>query len=312
LSTTEQDDTRQFVETTFPDIHYNPDPHAVYRRGAIVGEHGHRYALFNAPNTLPQIPLFLAIGYFMSRLEADRSLGGRKEDYLHILSRFALEFLIHKAGPVRDLFIAMAHDAKLGRHDLFNMSGLEEFPVNEVEAIGTLYDPLLEKWPQKPHYPNWRQAMVGDTGHLILAAVVAHFADDASDQNIVIFGHSHHAELWKSYDLPLLNFLARYFFKKHFNKILDDLKKELPIPDLGIWDCLKAHPMVPSLKLPFHLPIKIPCRSIYVNCGSWVDIKPCTYVETQEDAEKERHYVRLLSYHPTRKLLREEYVKLKN
>ena len=66
-----------------------------------------------------------------------------------------------------------------------------------------------------------------------------------------------------------------------------------------------------------HFHLHLPCRSIYVNCGTWVDAErhPCTYVETQEDFEKGRHYVRLWTYpskkYPNKKLLQEEYVNLK-
>jgi UDP-2,3-diacylglucosamine pyrophosphatase LpxH len=40
-----------------------------------------------------------------------------------------------------------------------------------------------------------------------------------------------------------------------------------------------------------------PCRQIYANCGTWVDqAKHCTYVETEEVADKRRHYVRVKKY----------------
>jgi UDP-2,3-diacylglucosamine pyrophosphatase LpxH len=52
-----------------------------------------------------------------------------------------------------------------------------------------------------------------------------------------------------------------------------------------------------------------PRGAIYANCGTWVDWVPSTYVETEEDANKGRHYVRLWAY-PEKKLLQEDFVEL--
>ncbi len=95
-----------------------------------------------------------------------------------------------------------------------------------------------------------------------------YFSLFGSDQNIVIFGHTHTADLKKSY-------------------------------------ILEEAPAVSNIHLD------LPCRSIYVNSGTWVDSAPyCTYVETREDAAAGRHNVRLLSYSPSRTLLQEGFVKL--
>ena len=54
-----------------------------------------------------------------------------------------------------------------------------------------------------------------------------------------------------------------------------------------------------------------PWNYIYANCGSWVDGSEygCTYVETEEDANAGRHYVRLKSY-PAKTVIREGFVGL--
>ena len=83
-----------------------------------------------------------------------------------------------------------------------------------------------------------------------------------------------------------------------------EILKEAPIVP---FDLLKELRLDPLKKLPFGLP----CRSIYANCGTWVNgEEPCTYVETQEDFKHGRHYVRLRSYHPKKELLQEAYIKL--
>jgi hypothetical protein len=54
-----------------------------------------------------------------------------------------------------------------------------------------------------------------------------------------------------------------------------------------------------------------PWSYIYANCGSWVDGSEygCTYVETEEDANAGRHFVRLKSY-PAKTVIREGSVGL--
>ncbi len=54
-----------------------------------------------------------------------------------------------------------------------------------------------------------------------------------------------------------------------------------------------------------------PWNYIYANCGTWVDGSKggCTYVETEEDANAGRHYVRLKSY-TSKTVIREGFVRL--
>ncbi len=44
-------------------------------------------------------------------------------------------------------------------------------------------------------------------------------------------------------------------------------------------------------------PPSVPASYVYANSGTWIDFgHPCTYVETEKDFERNRHYVRLKSY----------------
>ena len=58
-------------------------------------------------------------------------------------------------------------------------------------------------------------------------------------------------------------------------------------------------------------PVDEPCREIYANSGTWVDQGEygCTYVETEEDAEARRHYVRVKKY-PDHGILHEGFVEM--
>ena len=270
LSTKDPAETLQFMETVFPGIRDGSDPKlpsGVYRSGKLVAEHGNRYCLFNASDTWTNPPSLLPIGYFISRLVAYKvSKKGTTEGFFDTLEKFVTQY---KDGDdfVKRLYDAMAKDAGLNDADPVNMKGIDGFPCT-VGAIGSLYEHLIEDW--KKHRPDidWITAVIGDVGDLHQAAMQVYFSLFGSDENIVIFGHTHKADIRKSY-------------------------------------ILEEAPAVKDIHLD------LPCRSIYVNSGAWVDSAPyCTYVETQEDADAKRHNVRLLSYYPSKTLLQEGFVKL--
>lgn len=194
--------TQKFVETAFPGIHYCADPnlpHGVYRSGKLVAEHGNRYALFNASDTWTNPPSFLPLGYFISRLVAYKvSQTGTKECVLDILRKFILQF-IHRPNFIYDLLIGVAEDAKLKKSDPINMTGIAGFPY-KVEGIGSLYEYLLNNWVNKRKDTDWLTAVMGDLGDLSLAAsLIYFFPGRKEDQNIVIFGHTHEADIRKHY-----------------------------------------------------------------------------------------------------------------
>ncbi len=86
VSDVEQNLTRNFLETTFPRINYDPHDNGKYENGTIVGEHGHRHDLYNAPD----IDWYLPIGYFISRVAAYKVAkeGKAKEDFHGIFKGF--------------------------------------------------------------------------------------------------------------------------------------------------------------------------------------------------------------------------------
>jgi UDP-2,3-diacylglucosamine pyrophosphatase LpxH len=270
LSIADPAGTHQFMKTAFPGIHNGSDPglaDGVYRSGKLAAEHGNRYTLFNASDTWTNPPSLLPIGYFISRLVAYKvSRTGTAEDFHDILRKFIMK-LKGNLNFVKDLFDAVAQDAGLNDASPIDMKGIAGFP-GTVGGIGSLYEQLIEEW--KKHRPDidWEMAVIGDVGDLHPAAIHVYFSIFGSGQNIVIFGHTHKADLKKSYILE----------------------------------------MAPAVE---NIHLDLPCRSIYVNSGTWVDSAPyCTYVETQEDATAQRHNVRLLSYYPSKTLLQEGFVKL--
>jgi UDP-2,3-diacylglucosamine pyrophosphatase LpxH len=198
-STTELGGNQEFMEAAFPGIRYSSDPnlpHGVYRSGKLVAEHGNRYALFNASDTWTNPPSFLPMGYFLSRLVAYKvSKTGTDEDFHDILKKFVTQF---KDSPnfVKNLFMAVAQDAGLNEADPINMNGIPGFP-GTVGAIGSLYEQLIDEWKKHRQDIMWEIALLGDIGDLSWAAAYIYFSLFGSAQNIVIFGHTHQADMIK-------------------------------------------------------------------------------------------------------------------
>lgn len=57
------------------------------------------------------------------------------------------------------------------------------------------------------------------------------------------------------------------------------------------------------------IPIDISYHKVYANCGAWVDSVQSTYVETQEDADEGKRYIRVMTY-PDKILKRRDIVEL--
>jgi UDP-2,3-diacylglucosamine pyrophosphatase LpxH len=262
--------SRQFLETTFPNIRFicNSDaPLGSYNVGTLSAEHGDRYCLFNAPDDLTASDTFLPLGYFISRLVARKvRQTGSSENAVCILASFLKNFM-DTPEFIPDMFVAIAKDAGLKESDAFNLAGVPGFPAKlTVGKVARRFADLIHKWDAAQGKVNSTTAIMSDIGNLWFAANSVFRLNTATNINIVIFGHTH---------IPAMN---RFFLRE---------------PGKGADKS------------------RIPCRSIYANCGSWVDQQEpknpnprtgnvaaygCTYVETEELADKRRHYVRVKSY----------------
>ncbi len=244
------------METTFHGIKYDPDRNGKYKNGTIVGEHGHRYALFNASDA----DWYLPIGYFISRVAAYKVAkeGRTEQDFHDILGGF-VEAYRDNDDFFHNLFVGMAKDAGLNRTSTINMAGIAgfEFPPT-VGDIGLKYQDLSKKWQNRQDniHSNLLDAAAGDVGDLALAASHIHLRPRDLKQNIVIFGHTHNDEMWAN-----ISGLNRLFLTTP--KARKNSPKRLIYVNCGTWVDSKRH---------------------------------CTYVETEENIAEKRHYVRLLEY----------------
>jgi hypothetical protein len=319
LSDAELTVNRNFMERAFDGIRYDPHQNGKYSNGTIVGEHGNRYGLFNAPDkriwTDGESSLLLPIGYFMSRENAYGVAHGSPGEFHEVLKTLVQKY-IHNPKFIYLLYTEMAQYAGRDVNEVINMNNINGFPNQPqptVDAIGTRYQDLIEKWGQEGSANlDWPLAVAGDIGQLLLAAAIVHFLHSSPPPKIVIFGHSHKPELWRIYKRSKLAHQIIDILLPHYHEVLEELQQDLQIPDLQISEILKEFIVVKDLPIDF--PIDFPCNAIYVNSGTWVDKSrhpTRTYVEIEElvKGKDRRLYVRLKTY-PAMEELYKGYVNL--
>lgn len=257
--------TKQFMENNFRGIHFICDsavPWGKYTTGTLAAEHGNHYCLFNAPDmwTAPK-DTFLPLGYFISRIAAyNVSKTGTEDDSLDVLAKFFKDFKEDK-DSIEAIFEALVQDAGLKQNDNIDLTGVPGYSApTTMDTVKNHFSKLIQDWKEMKNI-KIKDAIQGDAlEDLSSAANLAYFNKSGSNTNIVIFGHTH----------------CPYF---------------TPID-----------PFADQVDPPPHDNDK-PWTYIYANCGSWIDNKwldkglyGCTYVETEEDSNNKRHYVRLKTY----------------
>jgi hypothetical protein len=71
------EDNKSVIQEAFPGLNIISDSPGmgVYTKDNVIwAEHGHRYTMFNAPDTWARVGSHLPLGYFISRLAASSSL----------------------------------------------------------------------------------------------------------------------------------------------------------------------------------------------------------------------------------------------
>jgi UDP-2,3-diacylglucosamine pyrophosphatase LpxH len=251
------------IARTFPGMTIISDPPglgAYIKDKMIWAEHGHRYTLFNAPDTWGRSGGHLPMGYFISRLAASKSLAdGQISTTPDVLDRFVKSpaevnrYLRQggyygEAGNIIDdafiiaVFTAIALWSGNRPFDKFSMNKLDRFTSDpSIEGIAFIYDTILSGWPSRQNIVDRYEAVLNDLGHLSSAANLL-FEMPARIKGmypftprIVLFGHTHEAA-----------------FQYHSGEV----------------------------------------ETIYANTGTWIDSKPMTWVEIEinDGGGGRRHY----------------------
>lgn len=184
----DMDATANIMKNVFPGITYCPQKYLGER---LVAEHGHRYALFNAPARFSQNIMGLPLGYFISRIEAtqkgmtdsdDRNYHTYVDDFIEMfgdqtMPQSVFEAVIEAAGLSEDL------EFKLKR-----INGPEQsVSAGEVKEV---YKDIYNDWPTT--FVSKHRAVFAELD--MLGPIADKICKDGYYQ-VCVLGHSHKSEI---------------------------------------------------------------------------------------------------------------------
>jgi UDP-2,3-diacylglucosamine pyrophosphatase LpxH len=251
-----EDQNKAMIANAFPGMNIiseSPGLGAYTKDDVIWAEHGHRYCLFNAPDTWSRTGGHLPMGYFISRLAASKAAGTGQvtttPDLLDLFVKSPSERLNYlkqpngspkqdsEAGDVFDdaviiaVFNAIAFWSGNWPWDQFIMNHLDGYNTDpSVEEVAFTYDTIFSGWPTRQDRVSQVEAVWNDLGSLSSAAnLIFEMPDSLKDKypfkpRIILFGHTHQAA-----------------FQYHLADV----------------------------------------DTLYANTGTWIDSKPMTWVEIQ-------------------------------
>jgi len=212
---------KEVIANAFPGmtiISDSPGLGAYTKDNVIWAEHGHRYTLFNAPDTWSRSGGHLPLGYFISRLAASKSLTeGQVYTTPDVLDWFVKSpdevnnYLQQgsyggEVGNIIDdafiiaLFNAIALWSGHWPWDKFAMENLDNYSSDpSVEDVAFTYDTIFSGWPSRQDIVDHYEAVWNDLGHLNSAANLLFEMPDRIKElypfnpRIVLFGHTHQA-----------------------------------------------------------------------------------------------------------------------
>jgi UDP-2,3-diacylglucosamine pyrophosphatase LpxH len=205
--------------TTFPEMVIASEAPGLgsYSKDEVIwAEHGHRYCLFNAPDTWSRVDGHLPMGYFISRLVASKSASdGVVTTTPDVLDEF-VKAPEATNGMFDDVLISLVFDGIA----LWNGSGLEDkFTMDEKDGYGPdndpsvgeisiTYDAIFSDWPSNQNRVSNVEAVWNDVGFLSNAAnLLFEMPEHLKDKylftpRIILFGHTHQAEFQHHFDTP--------------------------------------------------------------------------------------------------------------
>lgn len=205
-----QDANKDQIYAAFPRINIISDAPGLgaYTKDKVIwAEHGHRYTLFNAPDTWSHAGSHLPLGYFISRLVATKSArSGQVLTTPDVLNSFVQGASGTSGESIFDdafiigVFNSIALWCEVWPWDLFIMSGLDSFAIDPlVEEIALFYDGIYGGWPSRQDIVSPADAVFNDLGLLQQTAdLIFQMPDNLKDQypftpRIILFGHTHEA-----------------------------------------------------------------------------------------------------------------------
>ncbi len=196
----------------------------------IVIEHGHRYDFFNAPDpisnrSITKTASITPPGFFVSKIATTSDLEtgkssfyrdqiiGAGEQYQNYLSYWAAWQLIMSQKPVKeswaDKMIITAMDGYTETYAIddlipYHSSSSGPLDVNLYKGVeDAWYDRQSQNNVPVPILPETAIAAGAFTPIMDAQSSVQYFMNTASNKRIVVFGHTHHADLLSSLNYKL-------------------------------------------------------------------------------------------------------------
>lgn len=181
---------REVINDFFPDFIYCPKR---FSSGRLIAEHGHFYAMFNAPARYSSNIMGLPLGYFISRIEATRkALTDREartyktyvDDFIEVggkqtLPQSVLEAVIEEADLDEDI------EYKVKRKGGTDQS-------ISAQLVKSVYKDIYNDWPR--NIVSKHRAVFAELD--MLGPIADKLCKDGNYQ-VCIFGHSHKSEIDK-------------------------------------------------------------------------------------------------------------------
>lgn len=178
----------------------------------LWAEHGHRYSLFNSPDTWSHPDSHLPLGYFITRLAASQAeTAGTPSTTPEIIEEFVRKNL--RLVPytsdwqerlIEIVFTAIALWAGKWPNGMFNMAEKDDFMTNPtVEEVKDLYAEIMSAWPDRQNIVLPEMALLNELGYMINSAQLLFTLPKRIKTlypftpRIVLFGHTHKAMFWQ-------------------------------------------------------------------------------------------------------------------
>ena len=274
---------------------------AYARDGVLYAEHGHRYDLFNSPDTWSHPGSHLPLGYFIARSVATQSA---REGQIYTLP-----------DTSRSWASAVLSAPNLAR-SVQRLSALDSASEGRIREI--LRDPggPARRLARSKRYPidQWDDGFIDDDLVVLIFRIVALWAGEGPWSRFAMADEDGFAKD------PRVRDVAQWY-DEIFSQWPD--RQNIVSADMAFWNDLDY--MGSTADLLFEMPERIKpyyeftprivlfghthkpvlqfhasgVSTIYANTGTWIDSKPMTWVEVEvpvEDAVDERKYTVSLWY----------------
>ena len=180
----DMDASEDVIKAHFPQMIYCPEQ---YQCKAIIAEHGHRYALFNAPPSFSENYFNIPLGFFISRIEATRKgLTNKGNRNYHTY----LDDILEVFGPQKlpqSVFEAVLEEANLPEDITFKvrLTNGEIIKIN-AKKVKEKYKNIYEDWQHPLISPS--RAVLAELDRL---GTIADKLCRTTPAKVCVFGHSH-------------------------------------------------------------------------------------------------------------------------